>query len=70
MNPKPEIRYVDPLVIDDETIRWIFDEHGNRTGFGQRIEMTKEDLEKMYPSEPKPNTAFKEFAKHYFPRGD
>jgi len=68
---KPTIRFVDPVPFNEKIIQWLFDKDGNRSGFIERVEMTQEEVEKIYGvPESKPNTAFKEFAKHYFPRGD
>jgi hypothetical protein len=46
---KPEIRYVEIREFDKETIGWMFDKNGNRTGFGQTVKMTREELERLYP---------------------
>jgi hypothetical protein len=46
---KPEIRYVEIREFDKETIGWMFDKDGNRTGFSQTVKMTLEELKKIYP---------------------
>jgi len=49
MTDKPEIRFLEITKLTAEDIVWIFDKDGKRTGFGQTVQMTKEELEKTYP---------------------
>ena len=46
----PKIEYLKIQVFDGETIRKLFDAKGNVIGVIHKCMMTREEIEKMYPS--------------------